>query len=61
MSEKPKLDRDYVLQVRTYTTTSDMLKELTTLQSRRLGTKLTQAQVLEMLLSKALQAEQAQV
>lgn len=49
--QKKNLERNAVLNVRTYDETKIKLKELTKLKSEELGTKLTQAQTLEMLLT----------
>lgn len=54
------LKRGYRLMVRTYPKTHDQLVALTDAVSRRLGTDVTQAQVLEMLISDALKEEQGQ-
>lgn len=53
-----KLKRSYRLMVRTYPETHDQLVELQAAVSRRLGTDVTQAQVLEMLVADALRKEQ---
>lgn len=52
-----KLERNAMLSVRTYPETKDKLKELAELMSKRLGTKITQAQALEITLANAVKAE----
>jgi hypothetical protein len=54
MDASKNLDRNAVLAVRTYSETKEKLKELVELKSKELGTKITQAQALEMCLTEAL-------
>lgn len=54
MIEPKKLERNAMLAVRTYPETKEKLKKLTEMKSRKLGTKITQAQALEMCLAEAL-------
>lgn len=49
-----KLERSITLAVRTYPETKEKLKKLAELKSEELGTKITQAQALEMCLAEAL-------
>lgn len=51
MADTRQLERNKMLAVRTYEDTVKDLKRVTELMSERLGTKLTQAQALEILLS----------
>lgn len=54
MSDPKKLERSAMLAVRTYPETKEKLKKLTEMKSKKLGTKITQAQALEMCLTEAL-------
>lgn len=49
-----KLGRSATLAVRTYPETKEKLKKLAEVKSEELGTKITQAQALEMCLAEAL-------
>lgn len=49
-----KLERSITLAVRTYPETKEKLKKLAEVKSEELGTKITQAQALEMCLAEAL-------
>lgn len=54
MDTQKKLERSAMLAVRTYPETKEKLKKLAELKSKQLGTKITQAQALEMCIADAL-------
>lgn len=60
MNTKPNRERDTLISVRTTPEIKSALRELTELLGEELGTKVTQAQALEMLISEALRSRMAE-
>ena len=54
MNTQKKLERNVTLAVRTYPETKEKLKKLAEIKSKELGTKITQAQALEICFAEAL-------